>query len=398
LGQTAAPPIVHDVLRLSGQPLDTATRAFMEPRVVHDFSQVRVHTDARAATSSQAIQARAHTTGHNIVFATNQYSPHTENGKRLLAHELTHVIEQEGHDTQIHRKPAPKKDCPEREPGEVKGSASSPYRLMERSPQQEWLIYDFRVGSSAVDSAKGDMAGLIEGIVNSLAKGHFVYVTGQDPVEVLGYSDCHGSPITNEKLRTERAANFCSAVQSHYSQAPKSFERFIRSCRAAPAGDYAASNATREGRSQNRGVLIRVLPPPASAPTSPFPYDEKYGPIEGNCATYKATADFLNREYANNAYCACTHTPDEPHNNCVRKCLQSKLWPFLAANAEDLRSGRFIWCPTIWKHHRECYSECGCDNSFIDFVGFLPICTEKFSCPAVGLSIALFNKCMEPKE
>ena len=98
------------------------------------------------------------------------------------------------------------------------------------------------------------------------------------------------------------------------------------------------------------------------------------------------------------AICACTHTPDEPHNNCVRKCLQSKMWSFLAANAEDLRSGRFIWCPSIWKHHRECYSECACDNSFIGLEAFLLLCTETFSCPSVGLSIALFNACMEPEK
>ena len=92
--QTAAPPIVHDALRSSGQPLDAATRAFMEPRFGHDFSHVRVHTDEKAAASSRLIQALAYTAGRNIVFNAGQYSPKTVGGRRLLAHELAHVVQQ----------------------------------------------------------------------------------------------------------------------------------------------------------------------------------------------------------------------------------------------------------------------------------------------------------------
>lgn len=88
------PPIVHDVLRSPGQPLDTATRAFFEPRFSHDFSQVRVHTDARAAESAREVNAFAYTVGSNVVFGAGQYAPGTTAGKRLLAHELTHVAQQ----------------------------------------------------------------------------------------------------------------------------------------------------------------------------------------------------------------------------------------------------------------------------------------------------------------
>ncbi len=62
------PPIVHEVLRSPGQPLDPATRGFMEPRFGHDFSQVRVHTDAKATESARALDALAYTVGQNIVF------------------------------------------------------------------------------------------------------------------------------------------------------------------------------------------------------------------------------------------------------------------------------------------------------------------------------------------
>jgi hypothetical protein len=89
-----APPLVHEVLRSSGQPLDRATRLFMEPRLGHDFSQVRVHADAKAAESASAVQALAYTVGRNVVFDRAQYAPHTQAGKRLLAHELAHVVQQ----------------------------------------------------------------------------------------------------------------------------------------------------------------------------------------------------------------------------------------------------------------------------------------------------------------
>jgi hypothetical protein len=87
-------PIVEDVLRSPGQPLDAATRAFFEPRFGHDFSRVRVHADDRAAASARAVNAVAYTVGRNIPFDAGRYDPTTRQGQRLLAHELTHVAQQ----------------------------------------------------------------------------------------------------------------------------------------------------------------------------------------------------------------------------------------------------------------------------------------------------------------
>lgn len=140
----AAPPIVHEALRSPGQPLDAATRAFMEPRFGrqlagarpgaagpgpgrgglaigahddpaereadrladgvlgapadrtapgsgHSFAQVRVHADARAAASARAVNALAYSVGSDVVFGRGQYAPRTAVGRRLLAHELAHV-------------------------------------------------------------------------------------------------------------------------------------------------------------------------------------------------------------------------------------------------------------------------------------------------------------------
>lgn len=151
-GPYSVPPIVHEVLRLPGRPLDPATRAFMEPRfgydfsrvplqaaatalqtrltinqpgdryeqeanrlveqvmgmpvptgrdqeslgAGYDFSQVRVHTGAEAAESARAVNALAYTVGRDIVFGAGQYAPASARGQRLLAHELAHVVQQTG--------------------------------------------------------------------------------------------------------------------------------------------------------------------------------------------------------------------------------------------------------------------------------------------------------------
>jgi hypothetical protein len=88
-----APPIVHDVLRTPGQPLDTATRGFMESRLGYSFDHIRVHTDDRAAESARAVDALAFSVGRDLVFDRGEYAPHTAAGARLLAHELAHAVQ-----------------------------------------------------------------------------------------------------------------------------------------------------------------------------------------------------------------------------------------------------------------------------------------------------------------
>ena len=91
-------PDVLQALHSPGRPLDAKTRLFMESRFVHDFSGVRVHTDAQAAESAHTINALAYTVGQDLVFGQGRYAPGTQEGRRLLAHELTHVVQQRGHE------------------------------------------------------------------------------------------------------------------------------------------------------------------------------------------------------------------------------------------------------------------------------------------------------------
>ncbi len=82
------------VLSSGGRPLSPSNRAFFEPRFNADFSDVRIHSDSQAANSAETIDARAYTSGRDVVFGPNEYSPETSTGKQLLAHELTHVLQQ----------------------------------------------------------------------------------------------------------------------------------------------------------------------------------------------------------------------------------------------------------------------------------------------------------------
>ena len=93
--QAASHPLIQNVLASPGQPLDTATSRFMQSRFGQDFSDVRVHTDGQAAESARIVNARAYTVGRNVVFGAGQYTPETDKGRRLVAHELVHVGQQE---------------------------------------------------------------------------------------------------------------------------------------------------------------------------------------------------------------------------------------------------------------------------------------------------------------
>jgi outer membrane protein OmpA-like peptidoglycan-associated protein len=91
---TPAYDTVNQALRSPGQPLDTSTRNFMESRFRYDFSQVKIHTNSIAAESARKVNAHAYTVGNSVVFARGQYTPDTTAGRKLLAHELTHTIQQ----------------------------------------------------------------------------------------------------------------------------------------------------------------------------------------------------------------------------------------------------------------------------------------------------------------
>jgi hypothetical protein len=109
LPQAGVPSITADVLRSPGRQLDPPARAFFQPRFGTDFGHVTIHNDEKAADSADALNARAYTSGNHVAFGPGEYAPSTDRGLRLLAHELTHVVQQ-GHGqskSAIQRQPKP---------------------------------------------------------------------------------------------------------------------------------------------------------------------------------------------------------------------------------------------------------------------------------------------------
>jgi hypothetical protein len=425
------------VLHSLGAPLDPESLAFLEPHFGYDFSRVRIHADARAGEAANAVQAQAFTLGRDIVFGSGRFAPSTTEGRKLLAHELTHVVQQgaapavEAHAPEapgdrgrganelrtscvsepgrLQRQAAGGKDslkaeaCPPMQPGEKEESAKAPLQMMETIPGSEWLIYGFPIGGS--EMAQADAARFIHDIVANLMRGHMVYMVGQDSLDVRGFSDCFSGPqVDNDALRQLRAAKFCAGVKGHYASTPNTYPKLIHSCEPAPAGQYVGSNATPADRAKNRSIVIRRVAgekAQAQEGKQSFPYDAKYGPSEAHCAAYSTdlARQVLGRVYTQNAHCSCLVTPDEPHNNCVRNCLQDKMWTFLASAKRERKLGdppmdiNFV-CPIIWQHHRECYHDCGCASEFIDYLAFDGVCNVPLPCPADSAAINVLNRCM----
>lgn len=107
-----APSVENGIksIRGGGQPLTESSRAFFEPRFGKDFSSIRVHTDPRASDLSKSTNAKAFTLGRDVVFGAGQYAPESTEGKRLIAHELTHVAQQEKSNKVLQRKPIQPKE------------------------------------------------------------------------------------------------------------------------------------------------------------------------------------------------------------------------------------------------------------------------------------------------
>ncbi len=128
--------------RGSGQALDEGARRSLEPAFGEDFSDVRVHTDGEANTLNHAVQAEAFTTGQDIFFREGNYSPGSSDGQKLLAHELTHVVQQRSAPPTTELTVSDPEDASEREAGHVADSfsAAAPTASVSRQPEEEMAM------------------------------------------------------------------------------------------------------------------------------------------------------------------------------------------------------------------------------------------------------------------
>jgi outer membrane protein OmpA-like peptidoglycan-associated protein len=272
-----------------GSPLSKELRSYFEPRFSYDFSGVRVHSDGESASAAQAVQARAYTIGRDIVFGAGQYAPATVEGKRLVAHELTHVVQQGAPavwpqdlkstvpEAAVRGNYSPKPvhvaqsdvsrrlilrqaaACPIRPPDEAARSRAPggilPTDVVTPSTNMV-ALQDFPVNDAALPS----------GATADPVFQRFMSIAAGDPsaaVAVKGYTDCVGVAAENLSLRDRRAQAVVAAMPSALQSRP----RF--SWPTSPTTDFRDTNTTPEGRARNRAVEVTFSSVPPVAGQDP---------------------------------------------------------------------------------------------------------------------------------
>ena len=310
---TVAPPIVHEVLRSPGQALDAETRAYMEPRFGYDFRGMRVHTDARAAESARAVDAAAYTVGGDIVFAGGQYAMGTSQGRLLLAHELTHVLQQQGHVRLVQRTPSSAA-----EGAAQTGEANPPWQFgrtrvgrgFRMNPALWRVTYHLQtaVGNRAISNDSGHTA--LDNVQNHLRR-HPAWRSGAalERIEV-------------ELLDGVRASVAAQDLMARTARQRYSFECFTAAALVQFAGVY-------------RGLQT------ADATTADVTFDRSYGdfrvtiPLSGD-PSVRMGGSMLAFNLANRPEFSLRELRDDPAD----RGLERGDWVYLS-NASFIASGAF---------------------------------------------------------
>jgi hypothetical protein len=188
-GGELAPAVVHEALSMTGQPLDAAARAALESRLGHDFGRVRIHTGPLADTSARAVGANAYTVGQDVVFRAGQYRPGTASGDRLLAHELTHTVQQAQAAPTSTLRVGPANDAHERA---ASAAAMAPTRAPVAAVQREIVQRD----GGILDSLAGASADLLWAAVKKIAPAALIDIIQSIRAKgIIGFLKDKLSPI-----------------------------------------------------------------------------------------------------------------------------------------------------------------------------------------------------------
>lgn len=271
----AAPASVDKALSANGRPLDSVLQQDMSQRFGYDFSQVRIHADAAAEQSAKEINARAYTVGHNIVFGAGQFAPETRQGRHLLAHELTHVVQQTnaspgGPNGKIQRRVGD----PAQKPADVTCATGN------RLPFFPALVdVFFPNGGATLETAQKNQ--LSNFIASWSAMG------GNTQVMVDGFASTDGSESSNWRLSCQRAQNVVAELTAPTSGIPGIPASSITFVAQGETDEFSPSDAA-----LNRRVTINTpSPPPPPAPTpTPTPTPAEPGPVCGPDVTAEVTA------------------------------------------------------------------------------------------------------------
>jgi outer membrane protein OmpA-like peptidoglycan-associated protein len=266
----------HDVPRTSGEPLDASMREYMEPRFARDFSHVRVHADDASAASARALGSLAYTTGQHVVFAPGRYRPDERSGRELLAHELTHVVQQSdvGATEPAVSGPADaSEDAAARTAAAVAAGGPAPATApvarppaIQRTPDTDLTVPPPQLapmfalgakGSTSIDAFDHDKAGLTadqQGLLTGHA-GVLKELFEMDPtatVDVVGHADASGSQEHNMPLSEQRAEAAKAALVAAGADPAK--------IAAKGVGEHDLKVKTTAAHAANRRVEVRFHP------------------------------------------------------------------------------------------------------------------------------------------
>lgn len=271
----AVPPIVHDVLNSSGQPLDSETSSLMQSRFEHDFSDVRIHHDSQAATSAQAMSAQAYTVGQHIVFGAGQYAPDSTTGKRLLAHELTHTLQQQLPAAPIAELPASEQEADRAADAVVAGNPISIQTTAPIGVARQPLPSSSPISADLTDSASPFLARAIGSItIDNFGLGSTKIPPGREGelrktaqqiikllkryprsiIRVIGHTDTVGEAERNQSLGSDRAA----AVQTVLVGEGVPSQQLEVTSKGETAPAISTTDNQPEGR--NRRVVVQFEP------------------------------------------------------------------------------------------------------------------------------------------
>lgn len=240
-----------------GMPLAAELRAYFEPRFGQDFSHVRVHADAAAATAARSVQAQAYTVGSDVVFGSGQYAPATAQGRRLIAHELTHVVQQgagaaaRGAPTvQRYKDPAAVDACPATAGG-IPVQAGQP------------TLSAFITGSAKLTAAHLVQLNQVKTELQGKP------LTAADTLLLVGHTDAVGTEERNQQLGQQRADSVQAWIQKNIGTAAQ--------IKTASMGESSPAVATKDPEhtevAANRRVEIYVqrCTPTAAPAQAPAP-------------------------------------------------------------------------------------------------------------------------------
>ncbi|HEY1279281.1 MAG TPA: DUF4157 domain-containing protein [Acidimicrobiales bacterium] len=269
----------------TGQPLDPGTRASLEPRFGYDFSQIRIHTDDRAAELTSLLAARAFTVGTDIAFAAGEYAPNTTVGQQLLVHELTHSVQQSGLGSgpsdgapSITRVPAPVVQRAG-DPTKVPRDLSCP--VGTTSPSFPIVNVPFANNVGTFNTAQRAMVD--DFVVSWSAQGR------KTAVRVDGYASEPGDQELNWRLSCARASSTVAELMVPASGAVAGVPKDQISWFAH--GETDEFSNTEEA--PNRVAVISSPPPPAPTSLQELLIKVDSAPTAGDCGGYGWSASWL---------------------------------------------------------------------------------------------------------